>query len=263
MTQSKDSLGDRMKVYEGMYTGYRVPFDQYLIVRLDGNGFSKYTKPFDRVFDERIWLAMTTTTTALVDYTNAILGYTQSDEITLVFGKTEKQFEHLYGGKISKLNSILASFASTKFNASIDHPKGKEAPLAIFDARAFGVPTAGEVANNVLWRIQDCRRNSVSSLFRWTAGHKKMQGLSSTSMIEILRDEYGVNWEDQPEIFRFGTFVRSDPSRLCGQSYVSAKNYLLSTFEEQEEYVTNRFIDTKPKEGQAEKSPYYPISGDV
>ena len=45
------SLGDRMKEYESCY-GFKIPNRSYVIIRLDGKGFSKYTKAFDKPFDD-------------------------------------------------------------------------------------------------------------------------------------------------------------------------------------------------------------------
>lgn len=43
---SLDFFGDRMKAYEKEYTSAYVPIDQILCVRIDGKGFSKFTKGF-------------------------------------------------------------------------------------------------------------------------------------------------------------------------------------------------------------------------
>ena len=51
MANKKDSLGDRMKKYEGVSRNYltrRVP----VIIRLDGKAFHTFTKGFKKPFDE-------------------------------------------------------------------------------------------------------------------------------------------------------------------------------------------------------------------
>ena len=45
------SLGDRMKEYESCYN-LKIPNRSYVIIRLDGKGFSKYTKKFNKPFDD-------------------------------------------------------------------------------------------------------------------------------------------------------------------------------------------------------------------
>lgn len=111
-----DDFGDRMKSLESVYTYPRVPATDYLCVRIDGKGFSKYTKGFGKPFDKTLSGAMVGTTVFLVENTHANIGYTQSDEITLIYSSGEKANEHIFGGKVSKINSILASMATAKFN---------------------------------------------------------------------------------------------------------------------------------------------------
>ena len=80
---SKDNLGDRIKQYERIETrGKLIPMLP-TVVRLDGRSFSKFTKSFEP-FDEDMLQAMVATTKFLVEESNAVIGYTQSDEITLI-----------------------------------------------------------------------------------------------------------------------------------------------------------------------------------
>ena len=196
---SKDEFGDRMKMYESAYTSSRVPPDDVLCVRIDGKRFSKFTKNYKKPADSRISTAMLRTAISMVDETNANLGYVQSDEITLIYSLSDKATEPVYGGKVSKLNSILASMATGYFNSYIE-----DAPYtAHFDCRSWGVPTLIEASNVVLWRAQDAERNSVSSAYRWAFGHSKMQGLSKDQML----DELGDKWVDMPAYFKHGCLV--------------------------------------------------------
>ena len=79
----KTSLGNRLKGYEKEYETY-IPYDNHIVIRLDGHKFSKFTKGFKRPFDEVLHNAMIETTKDLVKEFHAVTGYTQSDEITLV-----------------------------------------------------------------------------------------------------------------------------------------------------------------------------------
>ena len=206
-----DDFGDRMKRYERMYTDIRIPIDVPLCVRIDGKGFSKFTKGFAKPFDQSLTRAMVDTTKQLVKETNASIGYTQSDEITLIwFRRSEKQSEHIFGGKVSKINSILASMASAAFN----HYIAKYAPdvyagkgLAYFDCRAWSVPDDVEASNVLLWRIQDAKKNSISCQYRWTLGHRSMHGLSGDQMVDKLKSS-GNDWEQLPVKYRYGVCVR-------------------------------------------------------
>lgn len=206
-----DQFGDRMKFFERAYTDVCIPIDVPLCVRIDGKGFSKFTKGFAKPFDKNLTQAMIDTTKHLVKETNANIGYTSSDEITLIwFQRSEKQSEHIFGGKVSKINSILASMASAAFN----HYIAKYAPiqyagkgLAYFDCRAWSVPNDVEASNVLLWRIQDAKKNSISCQYRWTLGHSSMHGLNGSQMIEKMKSN-GIDWEQLPAKWRYGVCIR-------------------------------------------------------
>lgn len=71
MTQ--DSLGDRMKVYEYHETNRRFLPNLPIYARIDGHGFSRFTRGMQRPYDERMSRAMVATAGALVEKTHATL----------------------------------------------------------------------------------------------------------------------------------------------------------------------------------------------
>lgn len=199
-----DEFGDRMKAYESAFTSAKLDPSQYMCVRIDGRGFSKYTKGFTKPFSGRITASMTDTTKALMKETHASVGYTQSDEITLIY--TPTQGERIFGGKVSKINSVFASIATAHFNSYMKSYTDKH---AYFDCRTWEVPTDVEASNVLLWRVQDARKNSVSSHFRWTVGHKQMQNLNSSEMVQYLIDHRPeADWYDLPNVWKYGTYVK-------------------------------------------------------
>lgn len=204
-----DEFGDRMKDYEGSYTHQSIPPSQVLCVRIDGKGFSKFTKGFAKPFDDRLTKSMVDTTKELVSLTNAAIGYTQSDEITLIYSMGEKQIEHIFGGKTSKINSIIASMATANFNKFLSENSNSVDKLAYFDCRSWGVPNNIEASNVLLWRVQDARKNSISAMMRWTCGHKAMDGLSGEQMKEYMLKE-GKDWNDLPDRWKYGVYVKRE-----------------------------------------------------
>lgn len=198
-----DDFGDRMKAYESAFTSAKLDPSKWMCVRIDGRGFSKFTKSFDKPFDWRITNAMVTATKSMVKETHASVGYTQSDEITLLY--TPSAAERLFGGKVSKINSVFASMVTAHFNHHVADHVDK---LAYFDCRVWDVPDEVEASNVLLWRVQDARKNSVSSHFRWTAGHKAMQNLSSSEMVQYLIDNNLADWYDLPNCYKYGTYVK-------------------------------------------------------
>jgi tRNA(His) 5'-end guanylyltransferase len=198
----QDEFGDRMKALEGGFTSARVSPDKWMAVRIDGRGFSKFTKGFTKPFDGRVTNAMVTTTKALVKETHASVGHTQSDEITLLYPPSVG--ERIFGGKVSKINSVFASIATAHFN---NHIRSHVDKLAYFDCRTWEVPSDVEASNTLLWRVQDARKNSISSYFRWTVGHGEMQNLNGEQMINLMRLRDS-DWDDLNNFWKYGTYVK-------------------------------------------------------
>jgi len=73
-----------------------------VIIRLDGNNFHNWTKGLERPFDLKLIELMTETTKFLVQETNAVVGYTQSDEITLILYSNDKNSLIYNDGKKTK-----------------------------------------------------------------------------------------------------------------------------------------------------------------
>lgn len=209
MNDDKDIFGNRMKDYEKVYTSQSISIDDVLCVRIDGKGFSKFTSGFDKPFDQRLTSAMVETTKDLVKQTHAAVGYTQSDEITLIFKKAENASEYIFGGKTSKINSVFASFATAFFNKHIKYHN-----LAFFDCRAWSVPDFTEASNVLLWRAQDARKNSVSAFFRWTLGHKLMENLNTDQMKAVLL-EHGHDWSALGNQQKYGTYVKTALKKIA------------------------------------------------
>jgi len=231
------ALGDRMKGYEGLVNQYpKIPPYKPFAVRLDGHTFSKFTTGFKRPFDQLFQTAMISTMNDLMTKFLPVTGYTHSDEITLVFKQacTKEEFEtktnkstHAFDGKVHKLNSLLAGYCSARFNYHItrlvnQHKDKYTSELvekinlheAHFDCRILLFPDEKEndVVNLLLWRsVIDCHRNAVSTYARHLLGHKKVNGLHSGQLIELMEEEKEFNWEkDVPLFYKHGTYAKKE-----------------------------------------------------
>lgn len=207
--KDRDVFGNRMKSYED---GSRFMRQLPVILRIDGKCFSKFTKGLERPYDKRFSDLMVEVTKYLVDELNAVIGYTQSDEISLILYNADPFSEIIFGGKKQKLVSVPASMASGKFNQLRPKllPDFKTDYLAIFDCRAFQVPTRTEAANAILWREQDATKNAISMAARAFISHKQMQNLNGKQLQEILWSDHKINFNDYPNGFKRGTFVRKE-----------------------------------------------------
>lgn len=204
---SKDPLGARIKeLYEVRSKTY-LPRRTYTIIRLDGKAFHTFTKGFERPYDENLINAMDYTTKMLCsEIQGCKLGYTQSDEISLLLTDFDKLGTSAYfDGAVQKIVSVCASMASAYFNRyMLDN--GITDKLAFFDARVFSISDAVEVENYFIWRQQDCVRNSISMTAQSLYSHNELNGVS-TSKMQDLCIEKGVNWNDQPAGFKRGRMI--------------------------------------------------------
>lgn len=82
-------MGDRMKAYEKSGTLAKLDPTLPICSRIDGRSFSRFTKGCEKPFDARVSGAMRAACAYLVEQTHALIGYVQSDEISLVFRATE------------------------------------------------------------------------------------------------------------------------------------------------------------------------------
>lgn len=129
-----------------------------------------------------------------------VLGYTQSDEITLVLCDYKKlTSEAWFDNNIQKIVSVSASMATLAFNKFFEiNVKGlykgtlenspyvakkswsvePECKCAMFDSRVFNIPKE-EVNNCLLWRQQDATRNSIEALAQSLYPSKAIEGINT------------------------------------------------------------------------------------
>lgn len=204
--KKNDSFGDKVKELES--ASAKVVLDENLpiCVRLDGKAFHTYTKGLARPFDERLSNAMIQTMNFILETTDARIGYTQSDEITLIYFKTAPHQQSYFGARVQKLNSVLASMATAKFNSEIaKHIPEKADIFALFDCRVWNVPTLQDAADVMVWRQDDAIKNSISMAAHAQFGDKKILRKNSKEKIEMLK-EVGIDWMQYPDFFKSGTY---------------------------------------------------------
>lgn len=207
-----DSMGDRLKGYEAVETSRRLDAQLPVYARIDGRGFSKFTKGLRRPFDERMSHAMIETTKYLVNHTHARIGYTQSDEISLLWMiNGENPLEQMFfDGKIQKMCSVLSGMATAAFTRAVLKGEPEFAAYAEklphFDARIFNLPSMEEAANAFLWRAQDARRNAIQMTAQHLFPHGKLQGKNQSEQLRMIAEQ-GVAFDEYPDFFRNGTFV--------------------------------------------------------
>jgi tRNA(His) guanylyltransferase len=202
-----DELDARMRVYETAHDHCVLP-GLWIVVRLDGRGFTRLTKEvldLERPFDARFRDVMVDVVRHLFDCgVPAVLGYTQSDEISLLLRRDADTF----GRKERKLISVLAGEASGV--ASLRFGRA-----AAFDARVSQLPTRELVADYFRWRQTDAGRNALNAHCYWAlradgvapaAAFAQVEGLSVAAKNELLFAR-GVNFDALPAWHKRGTAV--------------------------------------------------------
>lgn len=226
----KTTLGDRMKNnYENIsryYLTRRMP----IITRIDGKSFHTFTKGFKKPFDDILVKTMQETMKYLCEnIQGCVLGYTQSDEISLVLvDYAELTTDAWFGNNLQKMCSVSASMATLAFNKAFtrniskqskrlytEHLDGKDASYietleiamnkgAMFDSRVFTIPKE-EVCNYMLWRQQDATRNSILSVGQANFSHKDLHGKSCNNIQDMLMTQKGINWNDYATTLKRGS----------------------------------------------------------
>jgi len=190
-----DELEDRMRRLE-CFHAIKCPPGSWVILRLDGRGFSRFTeahceKPFDRLFHE--W--MVSTTQAVFEEFSGLYAYTESDEISILFPREWELFDR----EIEKLLSLSAGLASATFAISCG-------AVASFDARIILAATDDQVIDYFRWRQADATRCALNGWCYWTirkAGQsvqqatKALDGASVGDKNEMLF-QHGINFNNVP-----------------------------------------------------------------
>jgi tRNA(His) 5'-end guanylyltransferase len=82
--------------------------------------------------------------------------------------------------------------------------KGGMPKLAQFDARAW-LLSKEELINCLIWRQQDCERNSVSGMAQSLYSHKMLHNKDQSKMLEMI-EASGKNWHTLPNHLKHGMF---------------------------------------------------------
>lgn len=203
-----NTLGDWCKWLEKNFSNEVMIPTLPVIVRLDGNNFHNWTKGLSRPFDENLTDLMIETTKYLVKETNAVVGYTQSDEITLILYSTDKHSSIYNDGKKQKILSKLTAKCTSFFNETRKKFLPNHDKVAVFDCRIYQTPTLHDACLQLLWRENDATKNSISMLAQSLFSHSSLQNLDGSQMQDKMMLEKNVNWNDLDRKYKRGTYVK-------------------------------------------------------
>lgn len=221
-------LAKKIKKYEAE-TNPILDDDMIHFIRCDGRHFKSYCKGFKKPFDEILRNAMRRTMVALCEeVSGAFMGYTQSDEITIVFRKPNEDSELHFNGRKNKIATSAAASCTLLFNQFIEDEiekakirklaelienedyeaismtstikelkevlekefafYEKKKMIATFDGRVFSMPKE-ECSEGIIWRILDCHKNAIQMIARCQFPLKELHKKKTYEMKEMLNEK--------------------------------------------------------------------------
>lgn len=230
MDTSEMSLKEKFYAYQHAVNYFLDP-DKYIIAHIDGRSFSKKVKnKFNKPFDDVFINAMNETAKELCkEVQGCIFAYTQSDEILLVIKKSKPEGDVFYGGRICKMQSIIASIATGKFSEEMAvnrilstvptcaSPEEvlqmcidaiKRGPLYQFDCKVWNVDNANDAMGCILFRNIDCVRNSKQQAAQTYLPDDLLKNKNTDEQVRLLKQEKNVDWNKFDNGKKFGRFIK-------------------------------------------------------
>ena len=231
MTETLQDKGKRLQKQRD----YKIDVDKYILVHVDGRSFSKKIKNrFNKPFDDDFIKMMNETAIYLCENVQgAKIAYVQSDEISLLLKKDTPEGDIFFGGRLCKMQSIIAALATAKFNQLITAyelvSKENEGlaqnilytqkalvemitklPLYQFDCKVWDVDTANDALAWFLFRNIDCIRNSKQQFVQTYLPHNAIMGHNSDEQVQMAIDMKGKDWNECPDYQKYGRIVSKE-----------------------------------------------------
>lgn len=237
MEENKISLKEKCKSYQERVNYYLDP-EKWIIVHIDGKNFSSLIKNnFHKPFDEDFVQMMDNTAKYLCQEVQGVrFAYVQSDEISLALKKNTPKSDIFFGGRLCKLQSIIAGMASsfftkemmiynlrytdTNFNDYLEVAKNSN--VYQFDCKAWNVDDANDAMAWFLFRNIDCIRNSKQQAAQAYLSHKQLMGKTADEQIKLLKSSQNINWNNYFDGWKYGRILEKDNVEMIldGKSFV-------------------------------------------
>ena len=251
-----DDLDKKMRRFETAHDHCVLP-GLFMVARLDGRGFTRLTKevhkfeaPYDPVFRDHMVAVIEHLMNASL---RIVFGYTQSDEISLLFHRDADPFDR----KLRKLDSILAAEASACFSLRLGG-------IGVFDCRISQLPTVELVRDYFRWRQEDASRNALNAHCYWLlrkAGKTVREAtdallcLSTADKNELLFQN-GINFNRVPSWQKRGvgvlweTYTKEGFNPKTGNSVPATRRRLRQELELPMKKAYDDFLAERIKEAQ-------------
>ncbi|KFY53340.1 hypothetical protein V496_07671 [Pseudogymnoascus sp. VKM F-4515 (FW-2607)] len=194
----------------------------WIVIRIDGRGFHKFSdkyafkKPNDR---RALDLMNAAAERVLVELPDVVVAYGISDEYSFVLHRSCTLFER----RSSKLVTTIVSMFSAYYVhlwPSFFPDSPLTFPLPGFDGRAVQYPSVQNLRDYMSWRQVDCHINNLYNTTFWTliqqggmdakAAEAELAGTLAADKNEILFSRFGMNYNNEPDIYKKGSIVFRD-----------------------------------------------------
>lgn len=230
-----ENLKERMEYFKSL-CDYRLTPNSYVLAHIDGRAFShmvkkNYKLPYDDVF---INMMNETAIYICKNVQGCKMAYTQSDEISLVITDFDTpDSDSFFAYRLCKMQSIIASLATGKFNQMTIENLTKNCstteeikavisdfkPLQ-FDCKVWTVPTYNDAFAWLIYRQNDCIKNSKQQAAQAYIRHKDLVGKNTDEQISLLKERIGIDWNtDYDNGKKYGRLIYKENIQCNSEKY--------------------------------------------
>ncbi|KAJ5131250.1 uncharacterized protein N7515_007289 [Penicillium bovifimosum] len=192
----------------------------WIVVRIDGRGFHKlsdhysFAKPNDRA---ALDLMNAAAVEVMKDLPDLCIAYGVSDEYSFVFHPSCQLFERRNGKLVTTIVSTFTAHYIYKWNQYFPGKPLQPPYLPSFDGRAVIYPNSQILRDYMSWRQVDCHINNLYNTTFWTMvlqggmsntdAEQELKGTVSADKNEILFSRFGINYNNELEIYKKGSVL--------------------------------------------------------
>ncbi|KAJ5245302.1 hypothetical protein N7489_005398 [Penicillium chrysogenum] len=192
----------------------------WIVVRIDGRGFHKlsdhyaFAKPNDR---RALDLMNAAAVEVMKELPDLCIAYGVSDEYSFVFHPNCQLFERRNGKLVTTIVSTFTAHYIYKWSEYFPDRLLLPSHLPSFDGRAVIYPNNRILRDYMSWRQVDCHINNLYNTTFWTMvlqggmsntdAEQELKGTVSADKNEILFKRFGINYNNELEIYKKGTVL--------------------------------------------------------
>ncbi|OBT65566.1 hypothetical protein VE03_04991 [Pseudogymnoascus sp. 23342-1-I1] len=194
----------------------------WIVIRIDGRGFHKFSdkyefkKPNDR---RALDLMNAAAERVLVELPDVVVAYGISDEYSFVLHRSCTLFERRSSKLVTTIVSMFTAYYVHLWPSFFPNSP-LTFPLPGFDGRAVQYPSVQNLRDYMSWRQVDCHINNLYNTTFWTliqqggmdakAAEAELAGTLAADKNEILFTRFGMNYNNEPDIYKKGSIVFRD-----------------------------------------------------